>query len=388
ERDDPGVVEAVELGGVRTCLMVPMLKESELIGALAIYRQEVRTFTDRKIELVTSFANQAVIAIENVRLLNELGESLQQQTATADVLRVISTSPGELRPVFDAMLENATRLCEAQFGGLFLCEGDVFRLVAVQIRPARVAVLMQRESVIDLRHHHPQLPLARVARTKAVVHIPDLTVDEAYRDRDPRMIALVDSGGARSLLTVPMLKERQLVGAIALYRRELRPFAAKQIELVTNFAAQAVIAMENTRLLNELRQRTDDLTESLQQQTATSEVLKVISSSRGELEPVFSTLLGNAIRICEAKFGFLWLLDGDSFRAVATPGLPFVLENSRQRDPLIPASPQTVLGRALRSKATLHVLDITKEQAYLDGYPPMIELADVGGARTLVAVPM
>src|SRR5262249_60380281 len=118
-----------------------------------------------------------------------------------------------------AMLENATRLCEAQFGGLFLCEGDVFRLVAVQIRPARVAVLMQRESVIDLRHHHPQLPLARVARTKAVAHIPDLTVDEAYRDRDPRMIALVDSGGARSLLTVPMLKERQLVGAIALYRR-------------------------------------------------------------------------------------------------------------------------------------------------------------------------
>src|SRR5215831_10184860 len=266
---EPEVVTGVELGGIRTLLIVPMLKEKDLIGALTIYRQEVRPFNDKQIELVKNFANQAVIAIENTRLLNELRESLQQQTATADVLRVISTSPGELRPVFDAMLENATRLCEAQFGGLFLCEGDVFRLVAVQIRPARVAVLMQRESVIDLRHHHPQLPLARVARTKAVVHIPDLTVDEAYRDRDPRMIALVDSGGARSLLTVPMLKERQLVGAIALYRRELRPFAAKQIELVTNFAAQAVIAIENTRLLNELRQRTDDLTESLQQQTAT-----------------------------------------------------------------------------------------------------------------------
>src|SRR5262249_22810030 len=155
--------------------------------------------------LLTSSGNQPAIAIESPRLLNELRESLQQQTATADVLRVISTSPGELRPVFDAMLENATRLCEAQFGGLFLCEGDVFRLVAVQIRPARVAELMQRESVIDLRHHHPQLPLARVARTKAVVHIPDLTVDEAYRDRDPRMITLVDSGGARTTCEFALL---------------------------------------------------------------------------------------------------------------------------------------------------------------------------------------
>src|SRR6516164_3051951 len=276
--------------GYRTMLGVPLLREGVPIGVIALVRTKVQPFAEKQIELVETFADQAVIAIENVRLFDEvqartreLSESLQQQTATADVLRVISTSPGELGLVFDAMLENATRLCEAQFGGLFLCEGDVFRLVAVQIRPARVAVLMQRESVIDLRHHHPQLPLARVARTKAVVHIPDLTVDEAYRDRDPRMIALVDSGGARSLLTVPMLKERQLVGAIALYRRELRPFAANQIELVTNFAAQAVIAIENTRLLNELRQRTDDLSEALEQQTATSEVLRVISSSPGEL---------------------------------------------------------------------------------------------------------
>src|SRR5262245_41856339 len=150
--------------------------------------------------------------------LRELSEAREQQTATSEVLRVISSSPGELEPVFQSMLENATRLCEAQFGGLFLCKGDVFRLVAVQIWPARVAELMQRESVIDLRHHHPQLPLTRVARSNAVVHIPDLAADEAYLDRDPRMIALVDSGGARSLLTVPMLKERELVGAIAIYR--------------------------------------------------------------------------------------------------------------------------------------------------------------------------
>jgi len=302
--------EAQRFGSFRTNLGVPMLRDGVPIGAFGLTRSEVRPFTDKEIELVTTFADQAVIAVENTRLLNELRESLQQQTATADVLRVISTSPGELRPVFDAMLENATQLCEAQFGGLFLCEGDIFRLVAVQIWPARVAELMQQESVIELRHHHPQLPLARVARTKAVVHIPDLTVDEAYRDRDPRMIALVDSGGARSLLIVPMLKERELVGAIALYCRELRPFADKQIELVTSFASQAVIAIENTRLLQELRQRTTDLSEALEQQTATSEVLQIISSSPGELKPVFEAMLENATRICGAKFGNLFLREG------------------------------------------------------------------------------
>src|SRR5215813_6032077 len=272
-----------KIAGARTLLIVPMLKENDLIGAIAIYRQEVRPFNDKQIDLVKNFAAQVVIAIENTRLLNELRESLLQQTATSEVLGVISSSPGELEPVFRAMLENATRICEAKCGNLFLREQDSFRAVARHGAPAAYAEFRQREPVIDIRNH-PDVPLARVARTKEVVHIHDLAAEQAYIERNHLMVALVELAGARTLLTVPMLKEGELVGAIAIYRQEVRPFNDKQIALVQNFAAQAVIAIENARLLNELRQRTDDLTESLQQQTATADVLNVISRSAFDLQ--------------------------------------------------------------------------------------------------------
>jgi GAF domain-containing protein len=383
---DPWMVTAVDAGGLRSLLVVPMLKEQELLGAIAIYRTELRPFSNKQVELVTNFAAQAVIAIENTRLLNELrqrtddlSEALEQQTATSDVLRVISSSPGELEPVFDAMLANATRICEATFGNLFLCEGPVLRAVAVHGKQS-YADSWQRNPMIDLRDNLG-VPLDRLANTKQVAHVVDLRMDQSYIAKNARMVNLVDVAGARTYLAVPMLKEGSLIGAIGLYRQEVRPFTNKQIELVQNFAAQAVIAIENTRLLSELR-------ESLQQQTATSEVLSVISSSPGELEPVFKAMLANATDICEAKFGFLWLAEGDGFRAVAMHGVPSALAEERHYEGVIHFSRDVPLGRVALTKQLVHVADIRDEPGYAKGFRPIVRLADTGGARTLVAVPM
>ena len=283
----PMTVVSVELGKFRTVLAVPMLKDDELIGVITLNRQEVRPFTDKQIELVKNFAAQAVIAIENTRLLNELrqrtddlSESLEQQTATSEVLKVISSSPGELEPVFKAMLENATQLCEARFGNLVLYENDAFRMAAMHGAPPEFAEKRGREPII---HPSPKSPLFRLAKTRQLLHIIDLRIDEAYVDGDLPTRAFVELAGTRTIVVVPMLKDDKLIGAIGIYRQEVRPFTDKQIELVKNFAAQAVIAIENTRLLNELRQRTDDLSESLEQQTATADVLKVITARPANL---------------------------------------------------------------------------------------------------------
>src|SRR5262249_44672425 len=253
------------------------------------------------------------------RLLNELrqrtadlSESLEQQTATSEVLRAISSSPGELEPVFQAMLENAVRICEAKFGNLLLYELHAFRHVCAIGEQSAFLRWLRRQPAIVLSAH-PHVPLAKLARTKQVTHIVDLKAERGYIERDPRVLALVESASIRTMLLVPMLKEDELIGAIVIYRQEVRPFTDKQVQLVENFAAQAVIAIESTRLLNELRQRTDDLSEALEQQTATSEVLRIISSSAGELEPVFNAMLENAVSLCDAKFGSLFLYDGEVF---------------------------------------------------------------------------
>jgi class 3 adenylate cyclase/putative methionine-R-sulfoxide reductase with GAF domain len=265
----------VELGGVRTILAVPMLRDGELIGAISIYRREVRPFTDKQVDLVKNFAAQAVIAIENARLLSELRESLEQQTATADVLRVISSSPGELEPVFQAMLQNAVRICDAKFGYLFLCEGDEFRIVAMHGAPAAFVEWWRGRPTI---RPGPKTGLARLIQAKEVIQTEDLRAGAAYAERDPLRVAAVELAGARTLVDVPMLKDNNLVGAIVIYRQEVLPFTDKQIELLQNFSAQAVIAIENTRLLKELRERTEEVVKLNQQ------LEQRVSEQVGEIE--------------------------------------------------------------------------------------------------------
>ena len=236
--------------------MVPMLKDNELIGVVIVYRQEVCPFTDKQIELVKNFAAQAVIAIENARLLSELRESLQEQTATSEVLQVISGSPGDLEPVFEAMLEKAVRICDAKFGNTFRWDGDALHLVATHNIPPAFAELRKRTPF----RPDTENPIGRMVATKAVVHVADLAAETRYIERlDPAMVAAVELGGVRTFVAVPMLKKNELNGALIVYRQEIRPFTDKQIALVTNFAAQAVIAIENARLLKELRQRTEEV---------------------------------------------------------------------------------------------------------------------------------
>src|SRR6516165_2411319 len=280
--------EIARRDGHRSTLAVPLIRDGRALGTINIRRTEIQPFEKKHIALLTAFAAQAVIAIENARLLNELrqrttdlSESLEQQTATSEVLTIISRSPAELEPVFQAILANATRLCGAKFGNLNLYDGEVFRIAAFYNVPPEYAEWRQQQ--LEFRPH-PRGIAVEVVRTKQPVQINDVRTMPAYRERNPIVRALADMGGARTLLLVPMLKDVELVGMIGIYRKEVRPFTDKQIELVQNFAAQAVIAIENTRLLNELRQRTSDLTASLEQQTAASEVLSIISSSPAELE--------------------------------------------------------------------------------------------------------
>ena len=368
--------------GWRRMLGVPMLRQGDPVGAIVVGWAEPGPVPKAQEELLKQFADQAAIAIENVRLFDaeqlrtrELSEALEQQTATSEVLQVISSSPGELEPIFQAMLENAVRICEAGFGTLYTYDGNGFHAAAFHNAPPAFVEARKREPVI---HPPPDTPLGRAASTKQVAQVTDITATRPYMEGVPFVVVAAELGGYRTVVSVPMLKEDELIGAINLTRQEVRPFSDREIELLTNFAAQAVIAIENTRLLNELR-------ESLQQQTATAEVLQVISSSPGELEPVFNSMLENATRICEAKFGTLWLREGDAFRAVALHNAPPAYAEARRRELRLRPPPDTALGRAASTKQVIQIDDITTHRSYDPDWLAAIEL---GNYRTIVCVPM
>ena len=347
-----------------------------VLGFITIYRQEVRPFSDRQIALLENFAAHAVIAMENARLITEQQEALEQQTATAEVLQVINGSPGDLAPVFDAMLEKAMRLCTAAFGYLLTYDGERFQTVAHHGLPPRFAEYLPRMDQPSSARAY-----ARILGGAPLVHISDLMEGEVYRTSQLRQ-ALVNLGGARTGLIVALRKEERLLGIFTIYRQEVRQFSDKQIALLENFAAQAVIAMENARLLGELRQRTGDLQESLEYQTATSDVLKVISRSTFDLDPVFEAVVETAVRLCRADQATIYRYQEGEYRWAAGYGLAPDYERIERESRISPGT-GTLVGRAALEGRTVQILD-----AWTDPLYELKEDARVGGVHTMLGVPL
>jgi GAF domain-containing protein len=367
---DPSEAGLAVENGSRTLLSVPLRKDGVLLGQIVAVRQEVRPFGDKEVRLLENFAAQAVIAMGNARLIAETREALEQQTATAEVLGIINSSPGDLAPVFDAMLEKATRFCEADGGTLWTFDGERFFPAVVFNNPAVDAM---RGGI----RPSPSVSLGRLIGGEDIVHVLDVAADPGYQ-ADVDALARTRAAGSRTVLAVSLRKDDRLLGAITTGRRAVRAYSEKQIALLQNFAAQAVIAMENARLITETR-------EALEQQTATAEVLQVINSSPGDLGPVFEAMLEKAMRLCDASFGELYNWDGERLNAAALRGIPEALAAFRISNPTT-TNPGTITGRIIHGESVVHVLDLMAEDAYQSGDPQRRALVDLGGARTALAV--
>jgi GAF domain-containing protein/CheY-like chemotaxis protein len=382
-QSDPEYTYGMHIDPLRTVLAVPMLRADELLGVIFIHRPQVRPFADTQIALVETFADQAAIAIENARLLNELQvknadltAALEQQTATAEILSVISRSPTDVRPVFDTILERAARLCEAELALLWLYEGgEQFRLGAGY--GARSDYLQWLGQGLQRFGR----PFFRESGPWRVGHILDVRDTEPYRRGDPLWIRTADHEGMRTLLGVPLVKDDRLVGSMAVYRREVRQFTDAQVALVKTFADQAVIAIENVRLFTELGTRNSELRVALEQQTATSELLKVIGRSTFDLQPVFEALAENAVRLCDAERAFIRRFDGRVLRLVAAHNVSAELRAFVEAHPIEPG-PGSTTARAALERRTIHIHDVQSEPGYTYG------LRDVERIGTVLSVPM
>jgi GAF domain-containing protein/CheY-like chemotaxis protein len=364
---DPNRVSMVEDEGARSLMVVPLISKGLGIGSITLYRRKVDPFQDGDVELVQGFADQAVIAIENVRLFNETKESLARQTAISEVLNVISRSQSELQPVLDTLAESAVRLCEAERALIFQFDGEFLRVAATHNVGPDLREFIDRKPISPGRHSVS----ARAAKKRRTVHVPDVQADPEYD------YALRDADPIRTVLAVPMLKGDELVGTITIYKLEVKPFTEKQISLVETFSDQAVIAIENARLFNETQ-------EALEQQTAISEVLNVISRSQSELQPVLDVIIKTAARLCRADYAIIWNLKDDLFQLAAVNEIgddfaAFATENPPALDR------RTSAGRSVLEKRTIHIPDVLEDPEY---YWYGAKGQKVGNFRTLLGVPL